>query len=72
MRRVLPLAVDPVAYGLFLSAPQLTMRGPPGPAGMTGRSGPVVSVRHANTYTHDDPIISQSVCSALGDELCFL
>uniref|UniRef100_A0AAQ4NW57 Collagen, type XI, alpha 1b n=1 Tax=Gasterosteus aculeatus aculeatus TaxID=481459 RepID=A0AAQ4NW57_GASAC len=44
----------------ILSQARLTMRGPPGPAGMTGRSGPVVSVRHANTYTHDDPIISQS------------
>lgn len=26
-----------------MSDPQLAMRGPPGPAGMTGRSGPVVS-----------------------------
>lgn len=40
--RVSPELVFAV-YTFLLSDPQLTMRGPPGPAGMTGRSGPLVS-----------------------------
>jgi hypothetical protein len=54
-------------YELSSSNPQLTMRGSPGPMGMSGRSGPVVSDpectparmhplihinTHANTCTH--------------------
>lgn len=37
--------------------PQLAMRGPPGPAGMTGRNGPVVSsfsnFQHSNIVQHE-------------------